>query len=179
MIVDCRQRGFTLIELLVSILLIVITLSMVQLSIGDDKRQRQITEEGERLATLIYLASDEAVMMGRELGLLISETGYQFYYLNNQQWAPYTDNPIFRERILPDEIYFELYQQGMRVSFKEKIVTDEQEQPLPQIFILSSGERTPFELTMAVQDGFFYIITAEMFGDLTHTTGGQDAPLTL
>jgi general secretion pathway protein H len=179
MIFRDRQRGFTLIELLVSILLIVITLSMVQLSVGDDKRQRQIREEGERLSTLINLAGDEAVMMGRELGLLVSEQRYQFFYLNAGQWIAYTDNPIFRERTLPQDVYFELYQQGMSVSVKEKIVVDEEVPPVPQIFILSSGERTPFELTLALKDGYSYSISAQMFGDLHHSYGGQDAHLSL
>ncbi len=171
---DHKYRGFTLIELLVSILLITITLSMIQLSTGSDNRPRLVKQEAERISTLIAFASDEAVMFGRELGLYLLENRYQFMQFKGEAWIPYTENTIFRERTLPEGSQFELIQQGMSVSLKKEMPNSE-EGITPQIFILSSGERSPFELTLSIESGYRQTITGEIFGDLIVSVEGGDS----
>ena len=162
-----RQKAFTLIELLVTILIIVITLSMVQLSVGSDKINRKIKQESERLVTLIQFASDEAVMMGKEMGVYLFDNRYQFYQFTESGWVPYQNGGIYRERMLPDGVSFRLYQEGLEVKlFDELPELDEGEELRPQIFLLSSGERSPFELELGIEDGYQIILKSLIYGDI-------------
>ena len=64
-----RASGFSLIELLVVISVIGIITSMVLMSLGVLRDDRQLRVEARRISSLIELAQDEAVMQGREFGL--------------------------------------------------------------------------------------------------------------
>ena len=79
-------RGFTLIELLVVMLLIGIILTFATLSLGDGGRGKLIDREARRLAALVELAGEDAVLSGRELGLYFDAAGYRFLTLDGETW---------------------------------------------------------------------------------------------
>ena len=70
-----RARAFTLIELLVVIVLLGILVSVAVLSVGGSSTSRELRDEARRLAALIGVMSDEAVLDSREYGLLINSEG--------------------------------------------------------------------------------------------------------
>ena len=70
-------RGFTLIELLVVLVIIGSLLSLTLLSSGGPSYSRELRDEAERLASVITVLSDEAVMNGAEYGLRVDSEGYE------------------------------------------------------------------------------------------------------
>ena len=72
-----RARAFTLIELLVVIVLLGILVSVAVLSVGGSSTSRELRDEARRLAALIGVLSDEAVLDSREYGLLVNSEGYR------------------------------------------------------------------------------------------------------
>ena len=61
-----RSRGFTLLELLVVLVIISIGISTVVIALQPDTRG-MVSEEGERLALLLGLASEESALGGTTL----------------------------------------------------------------------------------------------------------------
>jgi len=155
-----KQFGFTLIEILV-VVIIVATISGIALMsmglIGDD---RELDTERKRLATLIEVAQDEAMMQGREFGLELMTSTYRFVEFDplSSQWNEILGDDLFRLRKLPDGMEFELYVEDKRVLLennpKEFEDPDEagmslgNESYAPHVFVFSSGESTSFEIRL-------------------------------
>ena len=82
-----------------------------------------------------------------------------------------------RERVLPEGIRLVLVLEGRPVTLKSDAAKDDKDKdkdtsdtnadlgPVPQILVLSSGELTPFQLTMASDNvDYHYEITGQPFG---------------
>lgn len=134
------ERGFTLVELLVVIVIISIMLGYLVVSIGGNGPDKILKDEANRISTLVQMASEQALLQRSELGLYIGEERYQFFQLRDGEWTPLGD-AIFRERTPSESIQLEL----ITVNAAPPPEIDE-EKIVPQIFLLSSGEVTPFEL---------------------------------
>ncbi|QKX18242.1 type II secretion system protein [Microbulbifer sp. YPW1] len=72
----CRQRGFTLIELLVVIVIIASLAGMATLSLSNSD-SRNWTGEVQRLANLLQLVSDRALIDKMHYGVVFEEDSYQ------------------------------------------------------------------------------------------------------
>ncbi len=134
-------RGFTLIELLVVVVIIGIMVSFATLSLGNNEA-RQAQETADRLQALVELAKEEALFNSENIGILFWHDGYAFYHMENQQWAPMTDDMEFRPRTLPEGLSLALYLEGLKAELPGRLG----QRKRPQVFILSSGEVTPFEV---------------------------------
>lgn len=145
--VDTRsQRGFTLLELLLVILIIGIILSFAALSIGGGN-ERAIEDEMKRLAGLIELASQEATLESRELAVQFNGNKYEFLAFEDNKWVLITGDDTFRPRTLPEEMRLTARIEDEPVSLgKEE--SGGTENTLPRIYLLSSGEITPFQLML-------------------------------
>lgn len=141
------SRGFTLLEIMVVVVIIGIVLTFVTLTAGGDSRAEQMQREAERLLVLLELAQEEAVMRSEQLALRIGETDYEFMILEDGQWASLTDDRPLRPRKLPAGIELRLELQD---NPPPGLTAENEEQP--QIFLLSSGEMTPFVLTLAAAE---------------------------
>lgn len=153
-----RAAGFTLLELMAVILIIGIIVSFASLSIGQNS-SRIVQEEVERLHGLIQLAGEEAVLQGREIALEFDRDRYQFLELGGDGWQPIEEDKMFRKRPLPETVELELTLEGVETNFEDK-------QKLPRIFILSSGELTPFNLILSIDEGEKYSLQGEFNGKL-------------
>jgi general secretion pathway protein H len=141
-----RAAGFTLIELMVVMVLIGIIFSFAMLSMGGDELAELMEQETRRLETLLSLASDEAIIRGEELGMRFEQDGYEFMVLATDGWRA-EDDGLLKSYRLPADIELQLDVSGdLPVSDEQSEQDDAQ---TPQVFILSSGEMTPFSVTFS------------------------------
>ena len=166
-------RGFTLIELLVVIVILGISVAAVLPSIGLLQDDRELEREARRLAALIELAAEEAAMQSRDYGLRFGLHGYRFYEQDPQTgaWVELSGDEILRERTVTEDLRFSLNLESRDIRLFEAIEGDRQRRdpddgpdpgPTPHVLLLSSGDTTPFELTLSRD---FDDARAELTGD--------------
>ena len=90
-------RGFTLIELLVVMVIIGITLGLVTLN-AMPSQQQSLQTEAERIALLLQLARDEAIVRNRQVAFEAGADSYRFLVRNEKQWEQIIDADLLRER---------------------------------------------------------------------------------
>ena len=163
--------GFTLIELLVVVVVIGIISAMALLSFGILGDDRALQQQARRMSSLVELATDEAMMQGRDFGLEFSKYGYRFVEHDplTNQWHAVVDDELLRPRQLEDDMEFELLLEDRPVELNEQVAKIEVEEDsdetedsglgdsddrnsdddyLPHVLILSSGDVTPFNLRL-------------------------------
>ena len=171
------SRGFSLLELLVVVVIIGILASMFTLSVGLTGGDRELEREADRLQALLQLASEDAVIQGRELGLRFFPDGYEFSPLDpgDNEWQVMGNDPLLRERSLSPDLELLLIIEGREVDLQDS--RDEWEEQRarqdddeddsgdrdadnsyrPQVYVFSSGDfEPPFSLELS-----------RRFGDLT------------
>jgi general secretion pathway protein H len=154
-------NGFTLIEIMVVMVIISIILTFTTLSIGDGGLSQKLEQEAQRLASLLTMASQEAIMQSKEMGISFENDRYHFYVLQEQEWQQLT-NDIFRPRKLPSGIQLELNLEDQPI-----ILNDEIKKNGPQLLLLSSGEFTPFEIIFSVSfNNTSYQLTGSVTGKM-------------
>ena len=137
-----RCRGFTLLEVMVVVIIIGIVISFAVLSINSD--DKTLDEEARRLQALINLTSQEAILQSKELALQFNENGYEFLVFDGEKWQAIADDEILRPRTLPDNVAVDYEPEGQKLTLKGM---DDEAKP-PRIYFLSSGEMTPFRLSL-------------------------------
>src|SRR5277367_1823632 len=151
-----RNRGFTLVEILVVLVIIAIVISLAVLSISVTGRDSQLDEESRRIAGLIGLLHDRALLEGRDFGLRLEPTAYEFvvYEPLRDRWLSLNQEQEFRRRSLPKGLSFQLELDSQVVVIKEvdRGLSDNQPPPGPQVGLAASGEGTPFRLILVRQD---------------------------
>ena len=162
-----RARAFTLIELLVVIVLLGILVSVAVLSVGGSSTSRELRDEARRLAALIGVLSDEAVLDSREYGLLVNHEGYRVlrYDEAGARWREVERRKVHR---LPEWMRLELELDGTPLELVAPLRQTDDRAGLsdadsrgrsgernrgprlePQLLILSSGELSPFSLRLS------------------------------
>lgn len=156
-----RSAGFSLIELLVVIIVIGIVTSMVLLSAGVLRDDREIRVEARRVMSLLEVAQDEAMMQGREFGIEVMTDSYRFVEFDpfTNEWTELLGDDTFRLRQLPENAEFELFLEDQRILLETEpgqmtSPDDESDRGptknyAPHVLIFSSGDSTPFELHIA------------------------------
>ncbi len=146
------SRGFTLVEILVVMVIMAIVISMAVLSIGVTGHDSQLDDETRRIAGLVSLLHDRAVLEGRDFGMRIEPTAYEFvaYDPAKDRWSTLDREGEFRHRDLPKGLSFELQLDSQTVVLKpiERNLPSNQAPPGPQIAIAASGDGTPFRLIL-------------------------------
>lgn len=148
-----RQAGFTLIELLVVLVIIGIIISTTVLSISHSDIAVEMEVEMRRIHTLIDLAREEAILQGQELALTVERDRYLFESFDDNKWQPMSDDKIFRERKLQLGMELALVVDNVKLILTKKADDDEPDKKQPaRIYLLSSGEMSPFELILRSAD---------------------------
>ena len=158
-----REGGFTLIELLVVIVILGSLVGLAVLSMGSSSSSREVRDEAQRLATLIGLMVDEAVLDSREYGLLISKDGYRVMHYDEAD-ARWRDAGDGKAHQAPEWMQLELELDGSPLKLVAPVkreddpigLSDDEDRERrraprvqPQLLILSSGELSPFTLTFS------------------------------
>jgi general secretion pathway protein H len=162
--------GFTLLELMVVLVLIGIIFSFAVLSFGGDDLAEAMERESYRLATLVSLVNDEAVLRGEELAIRFSDEGYEFLVLGASGWLLRQDDPLLKPRTLPAGLQIRVEVDGdppgLQLSEEDEETDDSDTVLLPQVYILSSGEMTPFSAIFeSDQSRFRYHLSISLFGE--------------
>jgi general secretion pathway protein H len=146
-----RNRGFTLVEILVVVVIMAIVVSLAVLSIGVTGRDSQLDDETRRIEGLIDILHERAVLEGRDFGVRIEPTAYEFavYDPDRDRWLNMNDESEFRRRILPKGVTFQLELDSVAVVLNAPDTNlSDGPAPPPQLAIAASGEGTPFRLTL-------------------------------
>jgi general secretion pathway protein H len=155
---------------MVVLVLISIIFSFAMLSLGGDKLAEAMEQETRRLATLISMASDEAVIRGEELAIHFSDDSYAFLVLRAGDWQPAENDRLLKTYSLPAGIQVGLEVEGeppLLVEPDEEDEEDEETRLVPQVYILSSGEMTAFSATFSTdQSRYRYHLSATLLGEL-------------
>lgn len=92
-----KARGFTLLELLVVLVIAGITLGMVSFNALPSDRQALQTES-KRIAVLLQLAREEAIVRNRPIAFEVDANGYRFMIREDNVWQPLVADDLLRER---------------------------------------------------------------------------------
>jgi len=146
-----RSKGFTLVEILVVLVIMAVVISLAVLSVNATGRDSQLDEESRRLQGLVGLLHDRALLEGRDFGLRIEPTAYEFvvYDPRRDRWMMLNQEQEYRHRELPKGISFQLQLDSQTVVIKpiDRSLSNDAPPP-PQVAIAASGEGTPFRLTL-------------------------------
>ncbi len=129
-----RHRGFTLIELLTVLFIIGLLLSLTSIAFPNRTTAQAAHEESRRLAALLNLAAQDAVLKSRRIGVRIDKNAYRFLVQDpaRRHWRPLEER-VFAARRLPPPL---------RLALQTATTGS------PQIIISASGEMTPFTLSL-------------------------------
>jgi general secretion pathway protein H len=155
-------KGFTLLELMVSLFIVGIILGVLLLRVGDTSEQR-LEMEAKRLQALLQLASEEAVMTSRELGLELFQAGYGFVQREAEKWVRLEQDSQLRQRELPTGMGLELELEAETIALLPQA---DLAKPLPQILLDSSGELPPFRIRLRSEQGRGIELQPDLHGEL-------------
>lgn len=177
-----RVDGFTLLELMIVIVIISILFTFTALTIRDRSPEDLIREEALRLNRLTQLALEEAVLKNTEYALEFKTNSYRFLSYIDGRWQALSGDKLLRERELPNEMEVELAIEQIDIiigknpdangnSNEDSVIKStylEEDEPKPQVFLLSSEEITPDFSARFILPGIetSYIVSGHIDGKL-------------
>jgi len=193
-----RPTGFTLLEVMVVIIIIGVLVTITTISVGVFGKDREVEDEARRFAAVLMQAREEAELQGREIGVMVNRSGYEFFMFDakRQTWRSVEEDDFYKARELPEGLSVRLWLEGREVVLQKQTGRDERpadekkakeeteseglgivnKGPVPQITLLSSGEINSFELRLE-REGTDHIWRAQSKTDNTiETEEFSDAP---
>ena len=153
------EQGFTLLEVMVVLVLIGIITGFAVLSFNTQSNQERIADIARRLAVIMELNQQEAIILGEQRGMLFSASGYDLLKLSNDgHWQRLDGSELMTSYRLPNDITLELVVEGQSVGFSEVSA--------PQLVFLSTGEMTEFQLMLEASDSSGYRLSGTIMGDI-------------
>lgn len=194
-----KTKGFTLLEVLVVIALIGLIISKVQFNFSGKRPEDTLKKVSYQFTALFENAANYGLLNNVELGLYIDKSSYRFLGYDGIKWSEIAQQDWLATQELPEGVTLTLTLDDLPIeepllfdsslfkdqneeylSFKaiEDAKKSEQEkQLLPQVYILSGGDITPFSLT------FHFTEEASLYDDLSElgyrVTGIYSTPLTI
>ena len=163
-----REAGFTLIELLVvTAVLATIALSAVlslRLAPAETPAARM-----DELARTVRFLRDEAMYTRRSFALSFARGRWTVLELDdeNERWQPRAEGRPYHEGGWDMDFTAELEIEGRRVVIRDRLP----KRPEPDVFLLPTGESTPFSLRLEDEIGRTALCRLGFFGALECTRG--------
>jgi len=189
-----KQRGFTLIEVMVVVVLIGLMASLVQFNFSGNKPEDKLKHESARFAAIFEVAADYGMLNNIELGLIVKKDSYQFLGYDGTRWTEIPEQDWQANVTVPEDIVLSIELDDLPIeepmlfdadTFKEKDEDDftllskeeQEEKIIPQVYILSGGDLTPFSVTFRLNEELTFTNDAQ---DLAfRVTGIYSIPLTI
>lgn len=171
-ITNNNQQGFTLLEIMLVLLLMgMISVGVVMTLPSSLTSDQSVNWQAQRFSTLLQFAEDEAMISGVELGLVFTPEKntyeFTFYDYKSRQWLPVSSKQIAGLVELPSSMRIEYELSGsvwdevetededVFIEDEYLIIDDEKDARAlkPQVYVMSSGEVTPFTLAFSSLDG--------------------------
>jgi len=178
------QLGFTLIEVMLVILVVGVMVSVVQNNFTSNKSEEVLKEESARFAGIFDIASEYSMLNNIEIGVVIESESYQFVGYDGVSWVEIPEQDALTKIDLPEGVVIALELEDLPIEEPlffdaESIKFEDPEEDefslesdkekakkiIPQIYILSGGDITPFSLTfyfeeaLAVEDDLAFKVT--------------------
>lgn len=134
-----RQRGFTLIELLVVLVIIGLTLGLVTMNTAPSQRQA-MQQEAQRVALLLQLARDEAIVRNRPIAFEANAESYRFLVRNGRQWDALPEDDMLRQREFKRSPITLLLDPPTNIPGTMRIVFGREPVDKPFVLTLASGD---------------------------------------
>ncbi len=154
------SRGFTLMEVLL-VLVLLAGSSVAVLMTFPDRQSDVLADAAKGFYQRLRLLSEEAMLNGVDLGIRVSDHEYQFLALKGREWQKMGETGLFKP-VEEDAELLRLYLSLGSAAWEDKdrlfepsslfepsrFEEDEDEKKIdpPQIWVMSSGEVTPFTL---------------------------------
>lgn len=194
-----KTKGFTLLEVLVVIALIGLIVSVVQFNFSGKRPEDTLKKASYQFAELFESAANYGLLNNIELGLYINENSYRFLGYDGVKWSELPQQDWLAVQKLPEGVTFKLALDDLPIeepllfdssvfkaqgeeylsfdAIEEAKKAEKEKQLLPQVYILSGGDITPFSLT------FHFTEEASLYDDLSElayrVTGIYSTPLTV
>jgi general secretion pathway protein H len=200
------SQGFTLIEMMLVIVMIGLMASVVQYNAGGDKQATLLKQTSMRFAGVFDVAAEYSMLNNVELGLLVDKTSYQFLAYDGTRWTDVGDNELLVVTPLPEGVEIKLELDDLPIeepllydpqqdddeglfssedSFEDEDDLDgnrgekKKKKLIPQVYILSGGDLTPFSLTFTLSEALAYSYQNEDQQPKYRVTGIYTTPLTI
>ncbi len=156
------QTGFTLIEILVVMFIVAVMTGMAVINLPGFALNDDFDTETTRLKVLLEMARDEAEDQVSELGFRPATNRYEFLiYDEVQQRSQLYDARPFGSRQWPETVTLSYQLEGDELALDDSDAT-------PPILILSSGEITPFSITISNRSRQLEaVLSSDGYGEFT------------
>ena len=184
------SRGFTLIEVMNVIALIGLIVTSIQFSATGNKADEKLKQASAKFAAIFTGAVEYGLLNNIELGLKVEKNHYQFLGYNGVKWSEIPEQTWLTSVQLPEEVELTLTLDDLPIEepllFDSTVFTqdeedftleskeDKEKKLLPQVYLLSGGDMTPFSLTFSLSPTF-----ASEKNSYYRVTGLYTVPLTV
>lgn len=187
-------RGFTMLEVMLVIVVVGLMATMIVSNLVSTRPEDRLNHASDRFVAVFNLAAEYALLNNVELGLVVKDNSYQFVGFDGVYWRPLDQRdefaayevkePVILEMALDDLpiddtqlINADLFKQEDKlfednfaeVDIAEKEDSTKPKKPkvniVPQVFILSGGDITPFRLNFAYDYSVGLDTTVQVTGE--------------
>lgn len=144
------NHGFSLLELLVAMAIAAALIGVALLATGSGIGERRGEQQMQRIAALMTLVCDRALIEGRVLGFALASRHYQPYELAVDGWRPMSGEAVYNSASLPEQWELRLGLEGAMAKLPESLPVE------PQLLCLPDGQSTPFRLALYGANGESY-----------------------